>query len=187
MIIGLSGFAQAGKDEAAKYLVKKYGFIHLAFADKLREFLLALNPPVGVKDGELVYLKEAYEEYGWDVYKKGPYKDVTRQLLQRLGTEAGRETLWPSIWIEATLRPTDMYHNYVISDARFINEFEAIASSPANDGFVVRIDRPGVGPANDHASEMEALQYLNKFDYWISNDGTLEEFHQKLDNLMKAI
>jgi dephospho-CoA kinase len=47
MIVGISGYARSGKDEAAKALVEM-GFERRAFADKLREFLLALNPMVGL-------------------------------------------------------------------------------------------------------------------------------------------
>ena len=50
-IIGLSGFARSGKDEAAKVLVEEFGFKRVGFADKLREVLYALNPLVEVKSG----------------------------------------------------------------------------------------------------------------------------------------
>ena len=38
-IVGLSGYARSGKDEAAKVLVEEFGFTRVAFADKLREVL----------------------------------------------------------------------------------------------------------------------------------------------------
>ena len=48
MIIGLSGYAQSGKDTVAKVLIEEYGFTRIAFADKIREFLYDLNPQVKV-------------------------------------------------------------------------------------------------------------------------------------------
>ncbi len=44
MIIGLTGYAQSGKDTVANILVERYGFTRVAFADKIREFLYETNP-----------------------------------------------------------------------------------------------------------------------------------------------
>jgi len=45
MIIGLSGYAQSGKDTVANYL-SEYGFTRLAFADPIRKLLYQMNPIV---------------------------------------------------------------------------------------------------------------------------------------------
>ena len=47
MIIGLTGYAQSGKDTLANILVENYGYTRVAFADKIREFLYEVNPMVG--------------------------------------------------------------------------------------------------------------------------------------------
>lgn len=179
MIISFSGFARSGKDTAVQFLVEERGFIRLAFADKLREFLYALNPIVDVDAARmkktLYYVQDIIESFGWDGYKETPYGPEIRRLLQRLGTEAGRQVMWDTIWIDATMKQIEPGKNYAISDARFLNEFDAVTGLG---GRVIRIERAGVGPANDHASEMEALDY--DFDTVIHNDGTLEEFKQKV-------
>jgi ectoine hydroxylase-related dioxygenase (phytanoyl-CoA dioxygenase family) len=184
-IIGLSGYARSGKDEAAKVLVEEFGFTRVAFADKLRDFLYALNPMVihaqeiNPKDGshkkDIKYVQDVIDEYGWDKYKETIFGDEIRRLLQRLGTEAGRETMWDSIWIDAAFAGLSDDAKVVVSDARFINEFEAVVS---RGGFILRIERAGVGPANSHASELEALSYT--FPVMIHNDGTLEEYRDKV-------
>lgn len=189
-IIALSGFARSGKDETAKVLIEKYGFIQVAFADKLREMIYALNPIVAVETGfhhndhtvsrnsngvlqSAVYVKDVIDFYGWGGYKETKYGTEIRRLLQRLGTEAGRQTLWDSIWIDAALTGLPEDAKVVVSDARFFNEFDAVRD---RGGYVWRIDRDGVGPANDHASEMEAIDYTN-FSLFLKNNGTLEEWH----------
>ena len=48
MIIGLSGYAQVGKDTVANYLVEKYGFVKVSFADPIREALYKLDPKVRI-------------------------------------------------------------------------------------------------------------------------------------------
>lgn len=180
-IIGLSGFARSGKDEAAKILVEEYGFVQVAFADKLRDMIYALNPLVrqhwtGSITGESVshnvFLKDVIDKFGWGGYKETVYGDEIRRLLQRLGTEAGRQTLWDSIWIDAALTGLPADAKVVVSDARFFNEFDAVRE---RGGYIWRIEREGVGPANDHASELEAVSYPH-FSMTLNNNGTLEEY-----------
>lgn len=183
-LIGLSGYARAGKDEAAKALAE-LGYERIAFADKLRDFLSALNPIVGVTDyGDTnVRLKDVIDEHGWDGYKNSEWVSEIRPLLQRLGTEAGREVLWDSIWIDAALHSLEEDGKYVITDARFPNEADAIKS---RGGRLWRIERLGNGPAvlpdgTVHRSETSLNNW--KFDETINNDGTLEEFHDKIRSL----
>ena len=189
MIKGLSGFARSGKDEFAKHLVEKHGFIRVAFADKLRDFLYALNPLVSVwrdwdSEPGTVFVQDVIDRYGWDGYKESIYGVEVRRLLQRLGTEAGRQVLWDTIWIDSVLDGLEQGKNYVVTDARFINEFDAIARLG---GYLVRVERAGVGPANDHASEMEALGYMDLFDFIVENDGTLEQYYDKVEQVYQTI
>ena len=178
MIIGLSGYARAGKDEAAKVLVQEFGFTRLAFADKLRDCLAALDPLVAptpegyfVRPKNPVRLSEVLDIYGWDGYKNSMYADEIRRLLQRLGTEVGREQLGDNVWVDAVLNQTDPGKDYVIADTRFPNESLAIEE---RGGTIWRITRAGIGPANEHKSE-------TGLDDWpwtleIHNDGSLESF-----------
>lgn len=189
-IIGLSGFARSGKDEAVKVLVEEFGFTRVAFADKLRQVLYQLNPAIGIenlwcdhnvgldntKTWNYIYVQDIVDKYGWNGYKETPYSYEIRRLLQRLGTEAGRQTLWDSIWIDAAFAGLPEDAKVVVSDARFFNEFEAIRE---RGGKVWRIERSGVGPANSHASEMEAIKYPY-FEQTVYNDGSLEEFRDKI-------
>lgn len=175
-IIALSGYARSGKDEAAKVLVEEFGFTQVAFADKLREMLYQLNPIISERDmyGDIddpQYLQDIIDYYGWGGYKETIYGPEIRRLLQRLGTEAGRETLWDSIWIDAALTGLPENAKVVVSDARFFNEFDAVIQ---RGGHIWRIDRDGVGPANDHPSETQAVDY-DKFSLYLVNNGTLEE------------
>lgn len=54
--------------------------------------------------------------------------------------------------------------NWIITDTRFINEAIAIKNAG---GIVIRIDRPGVKPINNHSSEIELDNW--NFDYKIAN------------------
>ena len=197
-IIGLSGYARSGKDAAAKVLVEEFGFTRVAFADKLREVLYALNPivesyfwypdpPNGLdskpEDGTGIFLQEVIDSVGWDGYKETRYGPEIRRLLQRLGTEAGRKTLWDSIWIDAALTGYPDDAKIVVTDCRFPNEAQAIYD---RGGKMWRIKRNGVGPATSadgsvHSSETSLDDW--SFDSFIVNNGTLEQFEAAVMSL----
>lgn len=185
MIIGISGYAQSGKDSTANVLVEKHGFERHAFADTMRDCLLAVNPIVDVEHDEcgccmggFKRLKDIIDEIGWD-RAKVEYPEV-RQLMQRLGTEMGRNILGVNIWVDTFFNRFGHIENLVIPDTRFENEYDGIYN---RGGIVIRINRPGVGPANDHISETGLDEF--DFSYWINNDGTLDDLADLLDMIVK--
>lgn len=172
-LIGLSGYARSGKDSVADVLCRDHGFVRVAFADPIREALFALNPIL--HDGvPTVRVQDVIEKFGWDGYKESPYGFEIRRLLQRMGTEVGREIILDEVWVEIALRRVDaLIHegkSVVITDMRFVNEADFFYGYGAE---VWRVERPGVGPANDHASEVELDGY--PFDVVIDNNGSLED------------
>lgn len=185
MIIGLSGYGRAGKDSVADVLVERHRFQRVAFADKLRECAEALNPIVDVEfdaDESKVPVRylDAKERHGYNAAKE-IYPEF-RGTLQRLGTEVGRNILGGNIWVDATMNALDVERDYVITDCRFPNEAQAINRAG---GLVVRVQRPGNGPANDHPSETALDDY--QFDGVINNDGTLEDLATRVEDFLWLI
>lgn len=178
LIIGLAGYARSGKNEAAEALVQ-YGWKQAAFADKLREFLLAVDPVIpGPYGTGNLRLSTLIRDVGWE-YAKDHYPEV-RALLQRTGTEAGRRLLGPNVWVDALFRELEDVPALVITDVRFPSEARAVAD---RGGVVIRIERPGVGPAKDrvgrvHESETALDDW--KFDHVLVNDGSVRDLHLKL-------
>ncbi len=183
-IIGLSGYARSGKDAAAEAL-KSLGFSRLAFADKLREFALTLDPVIimnkSIANNVGMRLSEIIDEYGWDGYKDTIWSDDIRKTLQLIGTECGRRLIHDDVWIHATFNDLDYNGLYVVADVRFVNEAEYIR---LNGGRIVRIVRDGVGPVNNHPSETALDNY--RFDALIHNEGTLEEFQNTVREVISA-
>jgi len=175
MIIGVSGYAQSGKDEIAK-LAAEYGFERAAFADTLREAILALNPMIGVG----VRAKDLVMLMGWEKAKR--MSAELRILLQRMGTEAGREIFGENIWIDRTLGGLDPSKNYIITDVRYKNEANAIRDLG---GQIWRVKRPGTGPVNKHKSEVDLNDY--NFDFTLKNDGDLENLKHLVDKMMLVV
>lgn len=160
-LIGLSGYAKSGKDTAAQALTA-IGWQRLAFADAVRESLLAIDPVV---EHEHARVSELVNDIGWDDSKK---IGEVRQLLQRTGTEAGRNIHGPDCWIDIVAKQL-IGQPTVITDCRFANEFALIRQ---RGGIVVQVVRPGVGPVNEHVSEQ-----LPEPDLRIVNNGTIEDLH----------
>ena len=181
MIIALSGYARTGKDTVANILVAKYDFERVAFADKLREVLYALNPIVGWGVTMPVYYQDVIDLYGYEAAKDTTFGPEIRRLLQRLGTEAGRRVLGEDVWATALLDGLEVGQNYVITDCRFPNEARAVE---AELGLTVRVSRLDIGPVNDHESEISLDDW--SFDAYINNDGTLEDLSNAVDAMVDA-
>lgn len=178
-IVGLHGVARSGKDTVANVLVAKEGYKRLAFADALRDVLYALNPLVLPQ----ARLKTIVDSVGWDEAKT-MYPEV-RELLQRMGTEAGRDILGKNIWVDVVMRQIREQpdQKFVITDVRFRNEVEALfAYGP--DAFLVRIVRPGVNPVNSHVSDAGLPEDL--FDAMILNDRGIEELQRGAQALVAS-
>jgi hypothetical protein len=172
--IGLSGWAKSGKDTVAQYLVENHGFTRISFADPMRDALLALDPYVPYM-GLHMRLSGVIHFRGWDSAKR----DVPeiRQLLQRFGTEVGRNMFGQNFWVEQAIERATRYEKVVFSDCRYTNEADAVKSVG---GVVWRVSRPEVSAVNDHTSEQDLNNYA--FDAHIDNDSTIENLHTLIEN-----
>lgn len=169
MIIGITGLAGSGKSEVAGYLAAMRGFRRMAFADPLKEMLLAAGFSRAQVYGDL----------------KGEIDALTgktpRFMMQELGTLWGRQTVHPDLWVRLWERRIDdavaHYAHVVAEDVRFENEAEAIR---ARGGQVWRVIRPGV-EAMAHVSEKN----LVPADAVIRNVAGLHDLHLSIDALLQ--
>lgn len=123
-----------------------------------------------------------------------------RLLMQLLGTECGRDILHPNLWVislfskyikqfrgnyfyaEGIGQTTQLheYPNWIITDMRFPNEVEAVAT---RDGLLLRIESKRCNLNDKHPSET-ALDNFKGFDEVIYNDGTIEELIEKVREVL---
>lgn len=181
MIIGLSGYAQSGKDTVANILVEKYGYRRVAFADPIRKLLYNMDPliSVGYSNSVINYrLQDLVDAYGWDKAKV-EYPEV-RRLLQELGVGA-RKLFGDTFWINEALSDVAPQDKVVVSDVRFENEAQWIQEFK---GQIWRIKRMGKGAVNDHVSESEMDGYpVNQI---FINNGTVEDLDVLIGTRMRA-
>lgn len=112
-------------------------------------------------------------EFGWNGLKD----ERGRRLLQDLGM-AGR-AYKESIWIDHVRENRIGLSNHVFTDVRFQNEADYIRGLG---GIIVRIVRPGIISGN-HESELKQSEIAA--DIEIVNDGTIEDLHEKIRNIIK--
>jgi hypothetical protein len=133
----------------------------------------------------------------WKLIKLTP-----RLLLQLLGTECGRDIIHPSIWVNALMSEydnivgymtKDYAPNWLITDLRFPNEYDAIK---AREGITIRVKRSCVecneiyqhkmscskSFQSEHPSETSLDNH--KFDYEIINDKGIPELIEKVRQIL---
>lgn len=169
MIIGLSGYAQSGKDTVAGMLIGLHGYESRAFAEPMRTALYKLNPIV-LEDG--TRLQPIIDEFGWEHAKK--HTD-TRRLLQVLGTDIGREMFGEDFWVLQAIKGLHPTQDIVFTDVRFPNEAAMVKKGM---GQVWRVRRPGYVPVNNHPSESSLDNW--EFDQYIDNDSDLDSLKHKV-------
>ena len=175
MIIGLSGYAQSGKDSVADLLCLNYGFKRISFALAIRDAVFTLNPLVN--DNSRV--EDLVNEYGWDIAKAHP---EVRRLLQVFGTEVGRNLFGETFWIDQAFKRAEEYERVVFTDVRFPNEAYAIQKIA---GEIWRVNRRNHSAVNSHVSEHAMDNYL--FNRVVYNDGTLDDLSNQVFELMHNI
>lgn len=192
-VIGLTGFAGAGKSTVANYLVEEHGFTRLSFAAPLKKMLRTLNPIMGrppifwsasMGDFRLSDLWALSERQCQDFpgtpeqwIKDGPWGDEYRRLLQVLGTDCIR-AVDEGFWVQAAImQMVGQDGNYVFDDARFPNEAAVIKGY--NPLGLWNIERPGYAAVNGHASEQHAGNMGELI--WLQNGADLEGLHDQID------
>jgi len=173
MIIGLTGYAQSGKDTLAGMLIGLHKYDNRAFADPIRKLLYETNP----------LLKSEYrvqglvDAYGWDTVKVE--YDEARTLLQKLGV-AARHVFGENFWVDQALSGLSQGDKVVITDVRFPNEADAIK---VLGGQIWRVKRVGIGAVNTHVSETAMDGY--QVDQIFVNNGSVEDLMALLQARMR--
>lgn len=182
MIIGLAGEKESGKDTIGAYLIKTHGFERKAFADPLKKSVAALfSIPFSdvdkLKADSKIRVAIGYEDSFNHIVPA--YTVLTfREILERKGTEGGRDIFGTDFWVDQTLPVTGYYPGraIVVTDCRFNNEAARIKELG---GFVVRVIRPGAD-GGGHASNTIDFEC----DYTIYNNSTLEELYTRIETML---
>jgi hypothetical protein len=105
-----------------------------------------------------------------------------RKAAQLIGTEWAREHVHPQIWVKHLffnlamdcVRYPDI-QGCIIPDVRFLNEADELLRLG---GKILRVERPGVGLTDSHASEREVA--LIPISFLVSNSGSKEQLFDRV-------
>lgn len=193
VLVAVKAQARHGKDTVVEIL-EEFGFQRVAFADPLKESALALNPYVAVD--RLLFFSQtrnssSYSGFmrladliqlvgSFDAAKEHP--DV-RRLLQRLGTEVGRDILGPQLgfgdklWITITANKVKSLDQSAISDLRFPNEGSWVHEEH---GYIWDVFRPNFNNGVDTNHPSERFVKDIPHDYQLLNTGGDRDFKEVL-------
>lgn len=203
-LIGLTGYAQHGKDTAAGLLVAEFGYNQYAFANQLKQMALVLNPiiPVTLWEGGAALgkpmtmrLSDLIEMGGWETAKT---HEEVRRFLQVLGTEAVRDLLGEDSWVDALYRKATTegrtgpgygtWNSVVISDVRFPNEDSFIHDEAGEVWKIVRVNADGSPFDNGVGLSHPSEQLIGTLDFdRVITASTVEELQQCVRGVMREL
>ena len=177
-VVGFAGPQGAGKDTCGEILAQSFNYLKAAFANPVRAALYALNPLVELDNGVVARLRNIVDQIGWDSAKRNS-KDL-RQLMQRMGTEAGRDIHGKDCWlrIASSLRVCGRY-NVAYTDVRFPNEVEFIKASG---GIIIYVQKNDV-PAQVANHRSEEYNVLDDADFILYNNGSISDLIPEIRNI----
>lgn len=208
-IIAVAGLIGSGKDTIADYLCTVHGFKRLSFASSLKDAVAAVfGWPRDLLEGSTKHSREWREQVDpWWANRLNMPHLTPRWVLQYWGTEVLRNHFADDIWIASVEhRLLTIKDDIVITDCRFKNELDAVKRAG---GITVRANR---GPNPDwyesaesynrgehgnlswalsktrleklgiHASEYSSVGL--DYDYHIDNNGTIDELHGQINQLL---
>lgn len=175
-IIGFSGQAGAGKDTIARIVLEHITGSTMAFADPLRNAAAAMFGLTHEQMTDRVLKEKVIERWG-----KSP-----RQMLQLLGTEAGRDLFGNDLWCKraavsvAHIVAQDSLESFarevlLFTDVRFADEAEWIKSMG---GVVVDISRPALAAVGISGHRSAQPLPADCLDFRFSNHGNLGDLER---------
>ena len=194
VIIGLTGRLGSGKDYITNNIIipiiqtlsKKY--LHMAFADQIK---------INVMTKHGISYSEVFEQK----------TSESRQLLQNIGTY--ERTIDSNIWVNYIKNWIHIYNIrgievFILSDLRYINEFEYIKNSSEHIGILIKVIAPNrnikrlkqesnnddiiYNKIKSHQSECDLDNISNEhFDLIIDNDFDNYDFTKIQHNISTII
>ena len=168
LVVGFAGKARSGKDTAGAYLVENYQFLRYSFAQPLKD---ATKIMFHLTDKQIENKEKPAEPWG-----RSP-----RELYQKVGTDIARN-IDVNVWVKGAdiFRQENPGRSIVITDVRFSNEAHWIRS---HGGVVIFLESKtrGIHEHTGHSSENGLTG--EDVDLIMENDGTIEAFHEKLEEM----
>lgn len=177
-IIAICGYKRAGKDTVSNILCSEYGYQNMKISHHLKKLCKDL---FGFTDDQVEGESKDVVDPIWGI--------TPRQGMQFFGTDVMQyciKDLLPDIerkfWIKKMIKDINdtSYDKIVISDLRFIHEYDELKKIYGNNVSIWRVERPDLqyNETNQHVSEVE-WQYI-PYNVKIVNDSCIETLKRKV-------
>lgn len=209
-VIAICGAKRSGKDVLAKYIIEKYGFKKLSFAEPLKKAVKELfnfnDIQVGIDEENALGNEKEIIDERWGISPRKALQFFGTEIMQysidKLIPNTNRCFLADILLSHISDDKNGTTNNYVISDLRFLHEYNKLKSSlKINSLIIVKLSRPSInitegtqgtegtegtqgtqgtqGICDMHISEKE---YINiPHDVEIVNDGTIRDLTDLFD------
>jgi hypothetical protein len=194
-IIAICGAKRSGKDVLAKYLVATRGFKKLSFAEPLKKAVKELfnfnDIQVGIDEENAVGNEKDIIDERWGISPRKALQffgtEIMQHAIDELVPNTNRGFLADILLSRISGNSCD---SYVISDMRFLHEYNKLKSSAkareVRSLIVVKISRPSIniaegagGSRDTHISENEYIDI--PYDVEIINDGAISDLTDLFD------
>ena len=195
-IIAICGAKRSGKDVLAEHLVKKYNYEKIAFADPLKHAIKSLfnfdDEQVGIGVDTGTNRKDIIDDK-WGI--------TPRTALQFFGTEIMQEKIQeilPNVkknffanTLKNHIENAEKDKKFVISDLRFLHEYEMLFKIPnirKDNIIIIRVVRPSNNASTEstesitHISEAEYMDI--PYDVVLVNNDTIDSYIKKFDKII---
>lgn len=197
-IIGLCGYGGTGKDEVGRILVENHGYKRFAKGDLIKEAAWLIDPLIrdqrtfidGARSMQTLSWDHGGFHYQTPVEKVDQLKDhypEIRSFLQHLADDVVT-TLGRDVWNDALYEKIEEHFetsaNSPVVLTRLSLPFEVDRLWDAG-GKLIRIERNGLGPANQHPNEVALDDVLP--DGILHNNGTLKDLEGTVQNMEEML
>jgi len=204
-LIAISGKMRHGKDTIGDYLIARYGFKHIGFADKLKQICQtyeetdrdACNKQIAAElfpeqdktvVNDIDVLMRAAQPDGWQKLTEDECydnkTDLSRRVLQHIGDGMRFVRGQADVWARFSLA-TCQSGRHVITDVRYKNEAFAIDALPHSQIWRVNRKIEADPRSAKHISEVDLDDY--PFEVVIENNDTIPHLYNKIDKIMKPL
>ena len=183
MLIGVVGLNGSGKDSVAEHLVSNYGFAHEDFGQEIRDELKKLGKNHLDRNEMVALANERRAAFGGDYWAK-----------RLLAKHAPNENLVitsirnPSEVELLKENGTILVEVFVDIETRYKRTVKRVKDDPGTHGDIVSFEdfksKEERELSSTDPSKQQLIKCIKSAKYRLDNSGSLEELHQKVDEMM---